>query len=50
VTDALVKLGYRGFYKSEWEKRWHPEIEEPEVAFAQFADVAAEYLRGAGVH
>jgi hypothetical protein len=27
--------------------RWY--IEEPEVAFAQFATVAAEYLRGAGV-
>ncbi len=47
--EALVKTGYRGFYSFEWEKRWHPEIEEPEVAFSQFADVAAGYLRGAGV-
>jgi len=47
--EALVKIGYRGFYSFEWEKRWHPEIEEPEVAFAQFADVAAGYLRAAGV-
>ncbi len=47
--EALVKLGYRGYYNFEWEKRWHPEIEEPEVAFAQFADVAGGYLRGAGV-
>jgi len=46
---ALVKIGYRGYYSFEWEKRWHPEIEEPEVAFAQFAGVAAAYLRGAGV-
>ena len=45
--EALVKLGYRGYYNFEWEKRWHPEIEEPEVAFAQYATVAAEYLRGA---
>ena len=42
---ALAKIGYRGFYSFEWEKRWHPEIEEPEVAFAQYATVAADYLR-----
>ena len=46
---ALVKLGYRGYYNFEWEKRWHPEIEEPEVAFTQYATVAAAYLREAGV-
>jgi sugar phosphate isomerase/epimerase len=44
---ALVKIGYRGFFSFEWEKRWHPEIEEPEVAFAQYAKVAAGYLRSA---
>ncbi len=45
---ALAKIGYRGFYSFEWEKRWHPEIEEPDVAFAQYASVAAAYLRAAG--
>ena len=45
--EALVKTGYRGFYSFEWEKRWHPEIEEPERAIAQFAEVAARYLREA---
>jgi len=47
--EALVKIGYRGFYSFEWEKRWHPDIAEPEVAIAQFATVAADYLHGAGV-
>jgi sugar phosphate isomerase/epimerase len=47
--EALVRIGYRGFYSFEWEKRWHPDIEEPAVAFAHFADVAAGYLRAAGV-
>ena len=42
---ALRKVGYRGLYSFEWEKRWHAEIEEPEVAIAQYARVAAEYLR-----
>jgi sugar phosphate isomerase/epimerase len=46
---ALAKSGYRGVYSFEWEKRWHPEIEEPEVAFPQFADFATRYLREAGV-
>src|SRR6267378_380248 len=46
--EALVKIGYRGVYSFEWEKRWHPDIEEPDVAIAQFATVAGEYLRGAG--
>ena len=44
---ALAKIGYRGFYSFEWEKRWHPEIEEGGVAIAQYAKVAAEYLRDA---
>jgi len=46
--EALLKFGYRGIYSFEWEKRWHPEIPEPEVAIAQFATVSGEYLRGAG--
>jgi len=45
-VQALKKIGYRGSYSFEWEKRWHPEIEEPEVAFAQFATVIAQYLQG----
>jgi sugar phosphate isomerase/epimerase len=47
--EALAKIGYRGYYSFEWEKRWHPEIEEPEIAFAHYANVAGGYLRGAGV-
>ena len=42
---ALAKIGYRGFYSFEWEKRWHAEIEEPEIALAQYAQVVAEYVR-----
>ena len=43
------KHGYKGFYCFEWEKKWHPEIEEPEVAFPQYAKVVGEYLAEAGV-
>jgi hypothetical protein len=45
----LVKTGYRGYFNFEWEKRWHPEIEEPEVAIRHYADAATDYLRSAGV-
>ena len=31
----LAANDYKGFYCFEWEKKWHPEIEEPEVAFPQ---------------
>ena len=34
---VLASHGYRGFYCFEWEKKWHPEIEEPEVAFPHYA-------------
>jgi len=45
---VLVAGGYKGFYCVEWEKKWHPEIEEPEVAFPQYAKVLAQYLADAG--
>jgi sugar phosphate isomerase/epimerase len=42
---VLAAGGYRGYYSLEWEKRWHPEIEEPEVAFPHYAKVMGEYLK-----
>jgi sugar phosphate isomerase/epimerase len=39
--DLLKRVGYDGFVSFEWEKAWHPEIEEPEVAIPQFA----QYVR-----
>jgi fatty-acyl-CoA synthase len=43
---AMLKLldagGYQGWISVEWEKRWHPEIEQPEVALPQHLSV----LRG----
>lgn len=38
VRDMLTLLasgGYQGCVSVEWEKRWHPEIEPPEVALPQ---------------
>jgi sugar phosphate isomerase/epimerase len=46
---VLAGSGYRGFYCFEWEKKWHPEIEEPEVAFPAYAKTMGGYLAAAGV-
>jgi len=31
----LVRHGYTGYVSVEWEKKWHPEIAEPEIALPQ---------------
>ncbi|MEQ7126227.1 sugar phosphate isomerase/epimerase family protein [Actinopolymorpha sp. B11F2] len=36
-TALLQREGYEGYLSFEWEKAWHPEIEEPEVAIPQYA-------------
>jgi len=47
TVKRLIRTGYDGLYCFEWEKRWHPEIEEPEVAFPQFVAVMQTYLAAA---
>ena len=39
VLKLLASGGYDGWIEFEWEKRWHPEIEEPEVALPDFIRV-----------
>jgi sugar phosphate isomerase/epimerase len=48
-VQVLAAGGYTGYYGFEWEKTWHPEIEDPEVAFPHFARTVTEYLKAAGV-
>lgn len=33
--QALKRVGYSGYIVVEWEKKWHPEIAEPEIALPQ---------------
>jgi sugar phosphate isomerase/epimerase len=49
TVAVLARNGYRGYYCFEWEKAWHPEIEEPETAFPHYADTMRRYLADAGV-
>ena len=36
AIDLLYKDGYKGYYSFEWEKLWHPEIDAPEIALADY--------------
>lgn len=38
----LAGGGYDGWLSFEWEKRWHSELEEPEVAFPAFVRTLRE--------
>ena len=49
IVQTLVSGGYRGLYNFEWEKVWHPDIDEPEVAFPQYAQTMGAWLAEAGI-
>jgi sugar phosphate isomerase/epimerase len=42
--ESLRSMGYKGFYCFEWEKLWHPDLQDPEIAIADFARVVGECL------
>jgi sugar phosphate isomerase/epimerase len=44
AIDALEQGAYRGYYSFEWEKLWHPEIEAPEVALADYVRVMNKHF------
>jgi sugar phosphate isomerase/epimerase len=44
AMDSLKRSNYKGYYSFEWEKKWHPEIQDPEIAFPHFAKEIIHYL------
>jgi sugar phosphate isomerase/epimerase len=44
MIDMLVAGGYAGYAILEWEKRWHPDLAEPEVVFPQYVAKMREWL------
>jgi len=44
IVQTLVQGGYAGCLCFEWEKKWHPEIAEPEIAIPQFAKTVKAWL------
>ncbi len=45
ILSALVARGYHGWLAVEWEKKWQPQIAEPEVALPQYAEMLRTYRR-----
>jgi sugar phosphate isomerase/epimerase len=45
--EILMRGGYSGYFCFEWEKLWHPDIQEPEIAFRDYARVAGGYVESA---
>lgn len=45
AIKTLAKDRYDGYYSFEWEKLWHPEIAEPEIALADFPLVMKKHFR-----
>lgn len=43
----LARKGYSAYVIVEWEKKWHMEIPEPEVAFPQHIELLRGYLKSA---
>jgi sugar phosphate isomerase/epimerase len=44
MLGLLAAGGYPNWISVEWEKRWHPEIEAPEIALPQHRRVLAEWM------
>jgi len=44
AIDILSEAGYKGYYSFEWEKLWHPEILEPEIALADYPKAMKNHL------
>jgi sugar phosphate isomerase/epimerase len=47
MVGLLRAAGYPHWISVEWEKRWHPELEEPEVALPQHLDLLTRWLGSA---
>jgi sugar phosphate isomerase/epimerase len=44
AVQTLERSGWQGYLVVEWEKKWHMEIEEPEVALPQHVQLLRQYL------
>ena len=47
MIGLLLASGYDGWISVEWEKRWHPEIEAPEVALPQHLELLRTWIEEA---
>lgn len=47
MLQLLAARGFDGYVAVDWEKMWHPEVDEPEVALPQFAATLRKYIESA---
>jgi sugar phosphate isomerase/epimerase len=45
IVGLLAARGYGGYVSVEWEKYWHPEIEEAQIALPQYLKVLQEWVQ-----
>lgn len=38
IVKTLKEDGYTGYFSLEWEKKWHPELPEPDIALTQYME------------
>ena len=43
IIYTLESDGYGGWYSLEWEKHWHPELPEIELALPEFVDIMKKF-------
>jgi sugar phosphate isomerase/epimerase len=46
AIDLLYKNNYPGYYSFEWEKLWHPEILDPQIALADYPVAMRKHFQG----
>jgi sugar phosphate isomerase/epimerase len=46
AIDILRRHRYSGYYSFEWEKLWHPEIDAPEIALADYPVAMKKHFNG----
>jgi sugar phosphate isomerase/epimerase len=46
MLSLLQTHGYEGYISVEWEKRWHPELPDPDIALPQHAEVLRKLSAG----
>ena len=44
TVKTLIEAGYDGALSVEWERKWHPEIEEAETALPKHLSILRKYL------
>lgn len=45
IVQTMIADGYDGYFSLEWEKKWHPELPEPDIAFRDFIRIMTAIVK-----